>query len=83
MELFNSLCVRGYCKAAGLKKNVRRFFTSERGASDIIAVVVLVAIVVVLGVAFRKKLVELVGNIWKGVDSNSGEFANQITIGDG
>ena len=83
MNLFDTMCVKGYCAMQSLKAGARRFFTSERGASDIIAVVVLVAIVVVVGVAFRKKLVEFIGQVWDGISGKTGEITQEVTIGGG
>lgn len=80
MNLFDSMCVKGYCALKSLKAGARKFLTSEHGASDIIAVVVLVAIVVVIGVAFRQKLVEFIGNIWKDIGGKTGEVTSSVTI---
>ena len=43
----------------------------ERGGAEIIAVVVLVAIVVVLGIAFKDKIVRIIQDIFSSIDPES------------
>ena len=73
--LFNMMFAAGCVKAKASK-----FFHEERGASDIIAVVVLVAIVVVVAVAFREKLIEFIGNIWSGISGKTADITKDVTI---
>lgn len=50
------------------KEKVKEFFTEEKGGAEIIATMVLVAIVVALAVAFRSQLQTLFDTIWADVD---------------
>ena len=63
--MFRDLCSRFSTKTVpGVKKYFRDLVKGERGAAEIIAVVVILAIVVVLGVVFKDKIVELFNKLW-------------------
>lgn len=54
-----------------LRAKYTQLKNSENGGAEIIAVVVLIAIVVVLGVAFKDKIADLIKNIWEGITGNT------------
>lgn len=45
------------------KQAFRRFRSEERGASDMVAVIVLIVIIIAVAAIFREKLVEIVNNV--------------------
>ena len=45
------------------KHAFRRFRSEERGASDMVAVIVLIVIIIAVAAIFREKLVEIVNNV--------------------
>ena len=53
------------------KDKLKDAFLDETGAVHIVAVVILIAIAVVLGVYFRKQIVNLVTGIWHEIDTSS------------
>ncbi len=68
----NDLCIRVATRTVpGIKKYFRDLLKGERGAAEIIAVVVIIAIVVVLGVVFRERIAELFNKLWPSDDSVS------------
>ena len=67
MSLY-TMMVMGMC---ALKAKFFELKNNENGGAEIIAMVVLIAIVVVLGVAFKDKIVDLIKNIWAGIDPSS------------
>lgn len=56
---------------------------SENGGAEIIAVVVLIAIVVVLGVAFKSQIADLIKNIWSGITGNTADLNASVDLGGG
>lgn len=51
-----------------LKDKVNNAFRKEDGAVDIIAIVILIAIAVALGILFRKQLVNLFSQLWNKIN---------------
>lgn len=47
------------------KQAFRRFRSEERGASDMVAVIVLIVIIIAVAAIFRKELVNIVNNVMK------------------
>jgi len=52
------------------KNKVNDFFKSEKGGSEMIAVVIMIGIVVVLALIFKNKIVELINKIFDNADKN-------------
>lgn len=52
----------------------------ENGEVNIVTIVVLIAIAVVLAIAFRDKIVELLGKLFGTVDENADNLSNPVTI---
>lgn len=64
------LCIRAATKTVpGIKKYIRDLLKGERGAAEIIAVVVIIAIVVVLGVVFKDRIIELFNKLFPSDES--------------
>lgn len=50
------------------KEKMKGFLQEEKGASDIIAVILIVVIVVALGMIFKKNIEQLVKDLWEKID---------------
>ena len=48
----------------GMSRYFQRLKDNELGGGDLIATIVIVAVILVLALAFRKNLTELVSNLW-------------------
>lgn len=64
MSKFNELSIKAYVKMMGL-------LNQEEGEVNIVATVLLIGIAVVLAIAFKDKIVELLGKLFDGMDTNS------------
>ena len=60
------------------KVAIHDFLTDEKGAVDLVTIVVLIAIAIVLAIAFRKQIVNLLGNIFRGIDT--GDVNSTVSI---
>ena len=74
-------CIYGaaiVCKAK-IHGAFQRVFKEQAGGAEIIATLVIIAVVLVLALAFREKLVELVADLWNSLvkgGAESGEHKN-------
>ena len=63
-----------YVKAMLASKDVKAFIKNEQGDTNIIAIILILAIVIALAIVFRSQLSALFNRIWSGlfdqVDSN-------------
>lgn len=63
-----------YVKAMLASKDVKAFIKNEQGDTNIIAIILILAIVIALAIVFRSQLTALFNRIWSGlfgqVDSN-------------
>lgn len=66
-----ALWVKGSIFLNRQRDKLKEVFLDETGAVDIVAVVILIAIAVVLGVYFRRQIVGLVTGIWDKIDTSS------------
>ena len=66
MTMINNICIFLYCK-------VQAFLKEERGAVDIVAVVVLIGIAVALAVIFRGQIEKILNGLLKSI----GDSANK------
>lgn len=57
------LCVNLYTRAVCRRKALARTLREERGAVDIVAIVVMIGIAVALAVVFRKQIGDLIENL--------------------
>lgn len=53
-----------YFKGLQMKENVRKFLTNERGETNIIAIILILAIVIALAIIFKNQLSALFNKIW-------------------
>lgn len=60
MSLVNNLCIFLYCR-------VQAFLKEERGAVDIVAVVVLIGIAVALAVLFRTQIEGILNSLFESI----------------
>ena len=67
----------------GISSKLRNFFNEEKGAAEIIATIVLVAIVVLLALFFREQIGNLVSSIWSAISGKEGELTNSFTASGG
>lgn len=78
----STLMIAAKIMGDNLKEDIRDFFRKERGGSEIIATIVLIAIVVLLAVLFKDQIGTLVTNMWKDINTNSQGLTNTpITTG--
>lgn len=66
MNLFTMM----YMSLLAMKGKFLAMKNDERGGAEIIAVVVLVAIVIVLGIAFKDKIVDLIKGIFDNINTD-------------
>lgn len=66
VNLLNNLCIFLYCSA-------RAFAKEERGAVDIVAVVVLIGIAVALAVLFRQQIEGVLNSLFESIASGAEE----------
>lgn len=63
-----------YVKAMLASKDVKAFIKNEQGDTNIIAIILILAIVIALAIVFRSQLTALFNRIWSGlfgqVDAN-------------
>ena len=60
-------------KVRNAKASVRKFFTDERGDTNIVSMVVLIGIAVVLAVIFKDAIGKLISQILGKIGENAGE----------
>ena len=72
-EKIDGAIIRGQIE---LHNTVDRLASEERGASDIVAVVVLIVIAIAAGVIFKKQLEKAVQNVFSNLDSFVSKSAN-------
>lgn len=63
-----------------MRHRLNRFFYSERGAAEIIAVIVLAAIALIFAIAFRKEIGDLLAEIWEAVRGRQGELTADFEL---
>jgi len=61
-------------------KLIKQYFLSESGAAEIIAVIVLVAIAIILAIAFREQIGELLSNIWSAINGRENEITADLEL---
>lgn len=60
----------------GMKNRMYNFLSNEDGAVDIVAIVVLMGIVVLVAIVFRKQLESLVTTLFKDIKKNAKNTVN-------
>lgn len=76
----DALMINASIHANNFKSRVENFLKEEKGGSEIVATIVLVAIVVLLAVAFKSQLVSLVQGIWSGIDGQAAVINSSIDL---
>ena len=62
---------------------LRNFFESEKGAVDIIAIVVLIGIVVLVAIVFKDQLVKLINDLFEAIGLQSKQaVTDPVATGD-
>lgn len=59
-----------YFKGLQMKENVRKFLTNECGETNIIAIILILAIVIALAIIFKNQLSALFNKIWNSLFAN-------------
>lgn len=67
----DTLFIYGQIMAGRAKESVKNFWKQEKGGSEIVAVIVLIAIVMLLAVLFKDQLSDLVERIWNSINANA------------
>ena len=75
--------VRTKLAMEGISSKVRNFLTEEKGGAEIIATIVLVAIVVLLALFFREQIGNLVSSIWSAIAGKEDELTQSFSAGGG
>lgn len=60
-----------------MKNRVKDFLVKEDGAVDIVAIVVLIGIVVLIALIFRKRIEELINSLFDTIGKNASDAVNQ------
>ena len=58
----------------------RRAFKEEKGGAEVIATLIIIAVVLVLALTFREKLSALVKNLWNGMITTDTNASQAVTI---
>lgn len=61
-------------------RRVKDYFSRERGAAEIVAVIVLAAIALIFAIAFRKEIGGLLSDIWSAVRGRQGELTADFEL---
>ena len=69
MQDFQNFLIAKYVEA---KMKMDSFLKNEKGEANIIAVILVLAIVIALVVIFRKSITKMVNGIWKEISDNFG-----------
>ena len=64
VKAFNNLCIMLYC---GMKS----FIEEEKGAVDIVAIVIMIGIAVLVAVLFRGRITTLIGDLFDTIDESA------------
>lgn len=64
------------CAGIIAKCKIRKLFTDETGAVDIVAIVVLIGIVVLLAIVFKDELAKLIKTLFTTIEQNANDTVN-------
>lgn len=67
----DTLLVYGQIVKHNAKEGINNFLKRERGGSEIVATIVLIAIVVLLAVLFKDQIGALVNKMWNSINTNA------------
>ena len=77
--MFNALFL-SYANVA--KNKIKNFFTDEKGAVDIVAIVVLMGIAVLLALLFQEQIEGLLKNLFAAISGNATNAVNGTSGGE-
>ena len=77
--MFNALFT-SYANVAKVK--IKNFFTDEKGAVDIVAIVVLMGIAVLLALLFQEQITNLLNTLFAAITGNATNAVNGTTGGE-
>lgn len=77
--MFNALFT-SYANVAKVK--IKNFFTDEKGAVDIVAIVVLMGIAVLLALLFQDQITNLLNTLFAAITGNATDAVNGTTGGE-
>lgn len=63
------------------KEKFAEFRSQEVGGAEILATIILIAIVVLLAVAFRQQLGKIVKDIWSSISGRTGDLTSEFPMG--
>lgn len=75
--------VAGWVIADNVKTKAKNFFTEEKGGGEIVGAIVVIAIVVLLAVAFKDQLGKLMESIWSAISGKEGDITSDMNLGGG
>ena len=61
-------------------RRIRHILCRREGSAEIIAVIVLVAIAIILGIAFREQISEMLTNIWDAIRGREQELIADLEL---
>lgn len=64
-----------------VQQTVSRFVGEEKGGAEVIATLIIIAVVIVLALAFRDNLSELVKSLWNNM-TETGEVSEAVSVPD-
>lgn len=74
----NTFMTKLYIRALNAKNSIKKMLTDERGETNLIAIILILAIVVALALVFKDAIKDLFDSIWAGiigdVDSAVGNY---------
>lgn len=76
----DAMMIKARIHANNFMNRVKDFMKEEKGGAEIVATIVLVAIVVLLAVAFKDQLAGLVSDVWAGVDANADKLSETFSF---
>lgn len=75
--MLRELDAKLFCMSFLAKQKVKEFFTKEDGAVDMIAIVVLIGIVVLLAILFRKQISNLINTLFNKINTSATDALNE------
>ncbi len=73
----DTLIIYGQTVKHNVKEGIKDFLKKERGGSEIVATIVLIAIVVLLAVLFKDQIGALVNSMWRSINANADPVINE------
>lgn len=67
----DTLLVYGKIVRHNVTEGIKDFLKKERGGSEIVATIVLIAIVVLLAVLFKEQIAKLVNTMWDSINTKA------------